>query len=370
MRAQYVLNRSMFQHDELSYPSVKTIHGAAQWLERHHDADQFLLWVEPFDPHEPYDVPQKYLDMLQDDYDDLLYMWPDYQPVENCHMPAEKCIKHIRNRCKALMLMMDHWLGRIFDVMDAHDMWRDTMFLFTTDHGFLLGEHGFMGKTYMPAYNEEFHIPLIVHLPGDVGAGTRCGALTQNIDILPTVMDFFGISDSCLPNRLHGKSWIPLIRKETDRLRDAVLYGQFGKQMNLTDGQYTYFRAPTAENQPLNVYTAMPTDAPPFNYYRPARLKDLSRITAAPYLSWNPYPVYRIPADIIKCPDIEHPMQFSILREWDKVDYLFRLEDDYGQEHNLFDSCPEEVQRLNSLMARTLAAHDSPLEQLVRLRLL
>lgn len=370
MLEQCVLNREEFKNDETLYPSVKTVCSAAQWLEKNHDADKFLLWVEPFDPHEPYDVPQKYLDMVGDDYDDLLYMWPEYQEVSRCDMPTEKCLKHIRNRCLALMLMTDHWMGKLLDVMDAHDMWDDTMFIFTTDHGFLLGEHGYMGKTYMPAYNEEFHIPLLVHMPGDVGAGSRCNALTQNIDIYPSLAEYFGVDAETLPNKLHGKSWLPLIRGEKGKIRECALYGQFGKQVNLTDGRYTYFRAPAADNKPLNVYTAMPTDDPPFNYYKPSRLTDLTRITAGPYLSWHQYPVFRIPVDIIKCPNVEHPMQFVVLREWDKQDYLFDLESDYAQTKNLVEERPDEVERMNSLMVRALQEHDAPAEQLTRLRLL
>lgn len=60
--------------------------------------------------------------------------------------------------------MTDHYIGKILDVLDRHQMWEDTMVVFTTDHGFMLGD-GYMAKNFMPAYNEVFHLPLVVWHP-------------------------------------------------------------------------------------------------------------------------------------------------------------------------------------------------------------
>ena len=98
--------------------------------------------------------------------------------------------------------MTDIHIGEILDVLDAYDMWKDTMVIFTTDHGFHLGEHGYMAKNYMAPYNEVFHIPLIICKPG-CGAA-RSQALTQNIDVMPTMLEYFG-ADQRLHYPLHGK---------------------------------------------------------------------------------------------------------------------------------------------------------------------
>ena len=63
------------------------------------------------------------------------------------------------------MTMTDRHLGEILDVMDKYNMWEDTMLVFTTDHGYHLGEHGYMAKNYMAPYNDDF--------------GTRCTAGTM-----------------------------------------------------------------------------------------------------------------------------------------------------------------------------------------------
>ena len=110
--------------------------------------------------------------------------------------------------------MTDIHIGEILDVLDAYDMWKDTMVIFTTDHGFHLGEHGYMAKNYMAPYNEVFHIPLIICKPG-CGAA-RSQALTQNIDVMPTMLEYFG-ADQRLHYPLHGKSLMPVLTGTPDR---------------------------------------------------------------------------------------------------------------------------------------------------------
>ena len=61
--------------------------------------------------------------------------------------------------------MCDFLLGQLLDYFDAHDLWKDTALVVTTDHGFLLGEHDFWAKNRMNLYEEIVHIPLFVHDP-------------------------------------------------------------------------------------------------------------------------------------------------------------------------------------------------------------
>lgn len=364
MVPQYWYNRAQFADCEENYPSVRTIRDAAQWLEENHAVENFHLWVEPFDPHEPFEVPQKYLDMVGDDYTDKLFMWPEYKPVDEADL-SDGALSHIKKRYLALLLMTDHWLGKLLDVMDRHNMWDDTAFIYTSDHGYMLGEHNYMAKNYMPAYNEVFHIPLIVHAPGQTGP-QRLDALTQNIDVLPTLMDIHGISRDVCRNPLHGKSWMPLIRGEADHIRDCALYGYFGKQVNLTDGRYTYFRSPNPENRPLALYTTIPTDIR--RYFDAERLSDVSKITCGSYLFWTDYPVYKIPADAIA--DVnENKLRFIYLDPWEQEDQIYDLKHDYEQENNLIKTRPELLKMMEDMMRKALKESDAPEEQYLRLML-
>jgi len=77
--------------------------------------------------------------------------------------------------CSSKLSMIDHWLGRIIDVVDRHDAWGSTALVLCTDHGHYLGERGIWGKPQVPVYPEMGHIPLLISWPG-VAART-CDAL-------------------------------------------------------------------------------------------------------------------------------------------------------------------------------------------------
>lgn len=373
MKQQTLKNQALWQHNPDAQPSPVVITHAAAWLEAHHDVDNWLLWVEAFDPHEPFDVPQKYLDMVGDDYTGPLYMWPEYKRVVDAKDIDEAAVRHARKRYMALLYMTDEYIGKIFDVMDRHNMWQDTAFIYTTDHGYMLGEHGYLAKNYMPAYNEVFNIPLMLHLPGDEGAGKRIAALTQNIDLLPTLMDLYGIEQSVLRSPIHGKSLLPLVRGEVDKVREAALYGYFGKEINVTDGHYTLMRAPNAENRPLNLYTtSLSENKKLFDYSDkaddPHWINDPMKLSMGRFLPWTQYPVYKIPADAV----VSHvgPLNYVTLNPWEQEDYLFDMQSDPAQDHNLAQQDPLLMEKMCQLLKQTMVAHDAPAEQFERMRLI
>ena len=355
-------NRSHFK-TEYEYPSVRTLYGAAKWLEENHDADNFLLWAEVFDPHEPYDCPKYYLDLYEKpvDYNGYNFTHPNYGYNEFDDAETE----HLKRRCKATLTMTDRHLGELLDVMDRYDMWKDTMLIFTTDHGYHLGEHGYMGKNFMAAYNEVYHIPMIVCHP-ELEPG-RCNALTQNIDVLPTVLEYYGIPESVIPYSLHGHSLLPLLRGETDTLYETIIYGYFGHEVKLNDGVYTYIRAPNNEqNRPLNVYCAVPSL---LRQYMGAndgcRVEDYDKIKTGRFLSWTQYPVYKFPADIVNFTNWSQ--SFEARKEFNDKTMLFNIVEDYRQEHPIEDAALEceMVEKLRAAMKRC----DAPAEQYVRLGL-
>lgn len=355
---QYELNKSGLFTEEKSYTTPKTFQAAAEWLETNNDADNFFLWVEGFDPHEPFDVPEEYLKLYEDDYEGPLYYWPHYCPVDDV---PEDAMKHIRKRYAATLTMMDKWLGKILDTLDKYKMWDDTMVIFTTDHGFMLGEHGYMGKNYMPAYNEIFHIPFMIHYPG-VAQNTRVDALTQNIDIFPTVLEYFGIDLSACKNKIHGKSLLPLMKGEAEQVRECALYGYFGKSVNMTDGKYTYFRcAERKDNLPLYLYGAIPTSL--WQYYGLEEITDLDKLEMGRYLKWTKYPVYKIPASILKVNN--GSQDFTRRSPYNSENLLFDIQNDYEQNHPIRDELLEN--ELIRKLKKAMIEHDTPEEQFIRL---
>ena len=358
MSPYYTANRGRFV-EESDFTSPKTYRSAAEWLHRHGNEDDFLLWVEGFDPHEPFDTPDEYLKMYDDIYSGPLFIWPEYAPFEGT---AEE-LRHIRARYAATLTMTDRWIGRILDVCDELSLWNDTMIIFTTDHGYMLGEHGFMAKNYMPAYNEVFHIPLMIHRPGQ-HTEHRSGALTQNIDLFPTIASFHGVDSSMYRNPIHGRDLTPLLDGSEQSVREAVVFGIFGKSVNLCDGRYTYFKAPVGDdNTPLNLYMSMPTTIK--QRIGGPWIDDPTRIEMGRFLRWTEFPVYRIPADAFQ---FRNSTQSTRGRNpYNRRDYVFDLDTDYAQTRNVCDSALSAA--LDEVLIAAMKAHDSPPEQFQRLGL-
>ena len=88
--------------------------------------------------------------------------------VSSCRTGPLGAAETLVERIGALLSQCDHYLGKLLDFMDQHGLWDDTMRIVTTDHGFLLGEHGWWGKNRPPFYEELPHIPLFIWDP-------RCG---------------------------------------------------------------------------------------------------------------------------------------------------------------------------------------------------
>lgn len=121
-----------------------------------------------------------------------------------------------------------------------------------TDHGFLLGEHDWLGKNFPSMYEEVIHLPFFIHVPDQTIPEERVEALCQTIDIPPTLLDYFKVPDS-LPR--DGKSLLPLL-KEQQKQHETILFGTNGGQVNIFDGRYLYMRSSTyPDNQPLASYT-------------------------------------------------------------------------------------------------------------------
>ena len=348
--------------DDTEYPTPVVLQRAAEWLETNKDADNFMLWTECFDPHEPFDVPQKYIDMYKeedgDDYEGQPLYWPNYK--ENTFDEQET--RHLKTLYKASITMMDAYLGKVFDVMDRYDMWKDTMVIYTTDHGFMLGEHGFMAKNYMPAYNEVFNIPLIFYHPE--GRVKRFNGITQNVDILPTLCRQFGVDMGILQYPLHGMDLTPALMGETDKMHDEILFGNYGKSVNYYDGRYVYMRAACREdNKPLNIYCGTPTTYDAFFGYGLIDQKDYDKIEHEK--NYAGYPVYKIPADIVKANG--GSQVYTVRNIYNAESMLFDLYNDYAEEHPLKD---EKIETLciNGLK-KALVDRQAPKEHLKRLGL-
>jgi arylsulfatase A-like enzyme len=165
---------------------------AMRWVD---GADgKFLLWIDAFDPHEPWDAPAGYRAAYPwDDRGDAV-VWP--QPGRASRY-ADADLANMRSLYKAEVSQTDHWLGAFLDHLDRRAVARDTAVIFCSDHGVYLGEHDLVGKLNLgrptPIYDELGRVPLLVRHPAGRGAGRTVRGLCQPPDLHATILDLAGI---------------------------------------------------------------------------------------------------------------------------------------------------------------------------------
>ncbi|MDT2662468.1 sulfatase [Enterococcus hulanensis] len=253
-RLQHMANRTkMTCENEMS--SVKVIDRGLDFLIKNHEKDNWFLQMECFDPHEPFYVPEKYRALYDCTDDENHLFWPVYTQLDD-NEAAKKDVQTLQKEYAALISMCDHHLGRVLDFMDRQNMWEDTLLIVNTDHGFLLGEHAWLGKNNAPMYEEIVHIPYFMHVPQSNWNGERIQGLAQTIDIPATIRDYFGLEEK----DSDGRSLLKGLG-QSNQGHESVLFGINGGYVNIYDGKYTYMKASAySDNAPLVNYTLMPTN--------------------------------------------------------------------------------------------------------------
>jgi arylsulfatase A-like enzyme/Flp pilus assembly protein TadD len=146
----------------------------------------WFLWVHCYDPHDPYTPPD---------------------PFRNQHekVPYNGEVAYV-----------DTVLKRLFSYLEKNDLYKNTLVVFTGDHGEALGQHGEMTHGYF-AYNEVMWIPLIIYSPG-IAKG-RVDQYVSHIDIFPSVCDILNIEK---PSFLQGRSLLPAMKGK--KLPEKIIY--------------------------------------------------------------------------------------------------------------------------------------------------
>jgi arylsulfatase A-like enzyme len=353
----YDLSRTWFR-EELDFPGPKTMQSAATWLEEHGATEEsFMLFVDEFDPHEPFDTPMPWANKYDPEWKDELIIWPPYAVggVSKGVITARQG-QHIRANYGSKLSMIDHWFGKVLDAMDRQSLWQDTLFILCTDHGHYLGEKDIWGKPSVPQYEELGHTPLLVAYPGVV-TGTR-DALTTNVDIHATLQDLFDLESTYLT---HGHSLLPLLTGEATSIREWCIGGVFGRWVQIQDGQTKYARSAVNDGFPLsmwsNRWSTMPVASMPA-----FRLPDPDRRAWLDFMPESSIPVIRQPfqeGDLLPYWSINPPVDEH---------YLYDLANDPQESNNLSGKSPVEG-RMREMLHAALEDVQAPTEQFERLGL-
>ena len=201
-----------------------------EFLDRKRDDDEpFFLWVNFYDPHHPFVAPQEYLERYDPDAlpdpvgtPETLATKPPIQREASAasyaghargyadHTPRE--LREIIAAYYAMVTLIDDEVQRILERLEALALADDTMVIFTSDHGEMLGDHQLLLKGPM-LYDPAVRVPLIMRWPGRLPAGERRSELVQWIDLTSTFTDIAGIDP--LPTA-QGTSLLPLARGDED----------------------------------------------------------------------------------------------------------------------------------------------------------
>ena len=170
--------------DEMERPGDIVADVTLDWLSKNYQK-KFFLWMHLYDPHYPYRPPPPYSEQYKD------------RPYDG------------------EIAFADAQVGRLIEFLKNKGLYQNTLIILSGDHGESLGEHGEKTHGFF-IYNATLHVPLIIHLPGDMHARTVQN-LVNLADIMPTVLAALNIQ---LPAHVQGQSLLPIISpKKEDNAR-------------------------------------------------------------------------------------------------------------------------------------------------------
>ena len=230
MRNAHLPARVQERHSETAYMTDL----ALDWIRARGDTP-WVLHLSYVKPHWPYLAPAPFHKLFRGRDTGPIAHGPqdgtaDEHPVVRAYREHDECVsfareevaRHVRPAYMGLIAQVDFHLGRVLDQLEAMGRMRDTLIVFTSDHGEFMGDRGLGEKELL--YDEIVRVPFIVADPdsrADVTRGRSERRFVEGIDVLPTIVDALGLSGS--PHRVEGRSLLPLLRNEslTD-WRDAV----------------------------------------------------------------------------------------------------------------------------------------------------
>ncbi|MBN2060609.1 MAG: sulfatase [Deltaproteobacteria bacterium] len=237
----FIKQRQYWKTDE-DQNVCKVMKRAVKYLEEADRTHSFYLFVDSFDPHEPWDPPSVYDPDMTCPYD------PDFKgkdqflpimgPVEGVYTEEE--LHHIRMLYAEKVTMVDKWLGYFMDNVRRMGLLDNTMILLVSDHGEPMGNgehgHGIMRKCRPWPYEELAHGVMMLHAPG-MPAGKRIKSFAQSVDVAPTVCDWLGIG---VHPDMQGKSLLPLARGEVDKVRDFAIAGYYRYSWSIITDDWSF----------------------------------------------------------------------------------------------------------------------------------
>lgn len=247
--------------DERLHPTNWTVTQSIDFLRRRDPGKPFFLWSSFVRPHPPLDPPQAYFDMYRDADmpEPPVGDWVDIaaakrsgsDPTTLFGSVPKRRLDRARAGYYALITHLDDQIGRLLNALQEYGVLGNTLIVFASDHGEMLGDHHYFRKA-LP-YEGSAKVPFIVSDPGGklgLQAGSRLHQVIELRDLMPTLLDAAGVS---IPGSVDGQSLLPLCRGEQPAWRDFIhgehAYGKLSHHY-VTNGAEKYvWYSQTGEEQ-------------------------------------------------------------------------------------------------------------------------
>ena len=229
--AQYKANRARWLKESDSLIEI-TARAATRWLEENHAQRPFFFHFEAFDPHEPWDPPRSFREKYMPNAKGHTWIQPPYANIE---LPKE-AVDKLRANYAGNASCVDFWMGRILATIEKLGLFENSVVVFASDHGTLLGEQGQFVKGPERLRGQVTHIPLLVRIPGKQMAGKRVPGFVQVTDVMPTLLHLLGLKP---PSRVTGRNVWPLVTGEEKSQREYLVQA-FGWIAAVRSKQWNY----------------------------------------------------------------------------------------------------------------------------------
>ncbi|MEZ6141851.1 MAG: sulfatase-like hydrolase/transferase [Zavarzinella sp.] len=229
-------------------PGKQVVDDAIGFLKQRTSDKPFLMYLAFGNPHDPRVAAEKYLKMYDRSKIPLPKNYMPYHPFNNGELfvrderlaPWPRTEDEVRKQLHeyfAVITAMDGHIGRLLAHLEETGAMKNTIVVFSSDHGLAMGSHGLFGKQSI--YEHSMKAPLIVAGPG-VPHG-KSDAMTYLLDIFPTLCDLSGVE---MPENIDGKSFAPVIRGKATTHRDRIFLSYQGVQRSIRIGNWKCIRYP------------------------------------------------------------------------------------------------------------------------------
>ncbi len=212
----YLLNQR-HRKDKDDYQCARVFNSACDWLRDNHSVGPFFLWVDSFDPHEPWDPPKEYADRYFA-YDGLDFIQPG--PAYSRGEPTDDELRRIEALYLGEVTLVDEYVGRLLNAVADLNLMDDTMIVILSDHGTQLLDQGKFGKGPDELHPFNTQLNLMMRVPGGK-TDFDVDAFVQNHDLMPTLLGRLGVR----ADWTDGADLWPLVTGERTAVRDRIVTG-------------------------------------------------------------------------------------------------------------------------------------------------